>query len=157
MMKAIICTTLSIIATLAQAEFTCKVSVGKAASGAVREGTITWKNTGSTAVAAPYVRLNAGDGVFVRLTESDQWTKSLEFLATSVGAQASVLKGYEKGELTFLCKSSSDDDTMELSYTLASAEAFPWADVENSPKPSFVSDTAWVFALRTLKARLGST
>ena len=146
------------LAFVAHAEFTCSVSVGKAGSvGAVRDGTIAWKNTGTTEVAAPYVRLNAGDGVFVRFTETDQWTKSLEFLATSSGAQASVLKGYEKGELTFLCKSSSDDDTMELSYTLASAEAFPWADVENSLKPSFVSDTAWVFALRTLKARLGST
>ncbi len=146
------------LANVALAEFTCSLSVGKASSAlGTREGVVKWKNTDGVAIDAPYVRVDAGDRVFVRFTEADQWAKSLEFLATSPGAQASSLKGFEKGELSFLCKSSSDDDTMELSYTLSSSEAFPWSEIGDSLKPSFVSDAAWAFALKTLKVRLGTT
>lgn len=148
----------AISAMVAWADFVCSAEVGAVLSGSVnREGAVTWKNTGSTGVSAPYVRITAGDGVLIRLTDADAWGKSIEFLATSASSPASMLKAGEEGSLVFLCQSESDDGKLELSWTLSSAEAFPWSELGASLKPSYVSQDAWTFALSTLKTRFGTT
>ena len=141
----------------AQAEFTCSVQVEKGASdGAVQTGSLTWKNTGS-AIAAPYVRLEAGEGVLVRFTEADAWTKSLEFLATGSDVPVSRIGASASGTVPFLCKSASKDGKLELSWTLSSSEAFPWTELGAAMRPSSVPNEAWAFALDALKSRLGTT
>ena len=148
----------AIAATGVWADFVCSAEVGEVNSATgKREGTVTWKNTGSSGLAAPYVRLTAGDGVLIRLTDADAWGKSIEFLATSTSLPASTLKAGEEGALVFSCLSESDDGKLELSWTLASAEAFPWSELGASLKPSYVSQDAWTFALSTLKTRFGTT
>ena len=141
-----------------KADFTCSASVAAATSGtSVRTGTVTWENTGSSGISAPYVRVTAGDGVLIRMTDADAWTKSLEFLATSATLPASTLKAGESGTLPFSCLMDSTDGQLELSYTLSSSESFPWSSIGYSLKPSYVSDSAWTFALATLKSRFGTT
>jgi RHS repeat-associated protein len=141
-----------------QAEFTCSASIGESAAGSlVRTGTVIWENVGSTGIAAPYVRVTAGEGVLIRFTDADAWGKSIEFLAASASSPCSILKANESGSLLFSCQADSDDKTLELSWMTASGETFPWPDIGSALKPSYVTDDAWAFALVTLKSRLGTT
>ena len=140
-----------------RAEFTCSVKLeGTAQAGVERSGTVSWKNDGP-ALAAPLVRISAGDGVVVRLTANDVWASSIEFLATSSGLPPSRLHAGESGSLPFLVRSATTEGKLELSYTTASADPFPWTEIGDSLKPSSVTDEAWAFALKTLKTRLGTT
>ena len=151
----------AIAASLCARAETINVSVTFDASSSgdatIRTGTVTWKNTDSDGTASPYVRVSAGDGALIRFSDADAWGKSIEFLATSKTAPASKLKVNETGSLQFLCMTDSDDRTLELSWTQGNGEAFPWSDIGPSLKPSYVDDTAWTFALATLKSRFGTT
>ena len=65
----------------ARAEFACSIDVPAGAVGASRTATVTYSNNGTAAIAAPYVRIEAGDNAYVRFSEADAWSKSVEFLA----------------------------------------------------------------------------
>lgn len=75
--------------------FQCEIQVPAGDVGVSRTATVTYFNDGTSAIAAPYVRLEAGNNAYVRFSESDAWSKSVEFLATSDQSPASSLRGGE--------------------------------------------------------------
>ena len=81
--------------TAAYPAFQCEVEVPAGAVGESRTATVTYFNDGTSAIAAPYVRLEAGANAFVRFSETDAWSKSVEFLATSGKSPASSLQAGE--------------------------------------------------------------
>ena len=141
----------------AMAEFTCKIDVPAGDIGKSRTATLTYGNTGSSAIDAPYVRVVAGDGAYVRFAATDAWTKSVEFLATSSQSPASSLRAGETVTQTIFVATVTEEAQLELSYAQSSSEAFPWSTIGSSLKPSYVADSAWSFALATLKSRFGTT
>lgn len=64
----------------AWAAFQCEIEVPAGDVGVSRTATVTYSNNGASAIAAPYVRIEAGDNAYVRFSESDAWSKSVEFL-----------------------------------------------------------------------------
>jgi RHS repeat-associated protein len=118
---------------------------------------VTYSNDGTAAIAAPYVRLEAGNNAYVRFSETDAWSKSVEFLATSDKSPASSLNAGETVEIPVFVYTTTQQAQISISYTQSSAEAFPWSDIGASLKPSYVDDAAWAFALATLKSRFGTT
>ena len=133
------------------------IDVPAGAAGASRTATVTYSNDGTATIAAPYVRLEAGANAFVRFSESDAWSKSVEFLATSDQSPASSLRAGESVEIPVFVYTTTQQAQMTLSYTQSSSEAFPWSDIGDSLKPSYVSSSAWTFALATLQSRFGTT
>ena len=118
---------------------------------------VTYFNDGTSAIAAPYVRLEADNNAYVRFSETDAWSKSVEFLATSDQSPASSLRAGETVEIPVFVYTSTQQAQLTLSYTQSSTEAFPWSDIGASLKPSYVSGSAWTFALATLQSRFGTT
>ena len=141
----------------AYSAFQCEVQVPAGSPGVSRTATVTYFNDGTSAIAAPYVRLEAGDNAFVRFSETDAWSKSVEFLATSDQSPASSLRAGESVEIPVFVYTATQEAQITLSYTQSSTEAFPWSNIGASLKPSYVSDSAWTFALATLKSRFGTT
>ena len=139
------------------AAFRCNIQVPAGAVGVQRTATVTCSNEGTSSIAAPYVRLEAGDNAFVRFSETDAWSKSVEFLATSEQSPASSLRAGETVEVPVFVYTATEEAQVTLSYTQTSTEAFPWSDIGASLKPSYVSNEAWPFALATLKFRFGAT
>lgn len=141
----------------AYSAFQCEVQVPAGNVGVSRTATVAYFNDGTSAIAAPYVRLEAGANSFVRFSETDAWSKSVEFLATSDQSPASSLRAGETVEIPVFVYTSTQQAQLTLSYTQSSTEAFPWSDIGSSLKPSYVADSAWTFALATLKSRFGTT
>jgi len=137
--------------------FQCEIQVPAGGVGVSRTATVTYFNDGYSAIAAPYVRLEAGDNAYVRFSETDAWSKSVEFLATSDQLPASSLRAGETVEIPVFVYTATKEAQMTFSYTQSSTEAFPWSSIGSSLKPSYVSDNAWTFALATLKSRFGTT
>ena len=137
--------------------FQCEVQVPAGSVGVSRTATVTYFNDGTSAIAAPYVRLEAGNNAYVRFSETDAWSKSVEFLATSDQSPASSLRAGESVEIPVFVYTSTQEAQLTLSYMQSSTEAFPWSDIGSSLKPSYVADSAWTFALATLKSRFGTT
>lgn len=75
--------------------FQCEVQVPAGSAGVSRTATVTYFNDGTSAIVAPYVRLEAGNNAYVRFSETDAWSKSVEFLATSDKSPASSLNAGE--------------------------------------------------------------
>lgn len=137
--------------------FQCEVQVPAGSVGVSRTATVTYFNDGTSAIAAPYVRLEAGNNAYVRFSETDAWSKSVEFLATSDQSPASSLRAGESVEIPVFVYTATQEAQITFSYTQSSTEAFPWSDIGSSLKPSYVADSAWTFALATLKSRFGTT
>ncbi|MBQ3808461.1 MAG: RHS repeat protein, partial [Kiritimatiellae bacterium] len=137
--------------------FNCEVVVSAANLGESRTATVTYFNDGIFAIDAPYVRLEAGDNAYVRFAETDAWSKSVEFLATSEQSPASSLQAGEVVEIPVFVYTATQEAQMTISYTQSSTELFPWSSIGSLLKPSYVSDSAWAFALATLKSRFGTT
>lgn len=64
----------------AWAAFQCEIQVPAGDVGVSRTATVTYFNDGTSAIDAPYVRLEAGNNAYVRFSEADAWSKSVEFL-----------------------------------------------------------------------------
>ncbi|MBR3222218.1 MAG: RHS repeat protein [Kiritimatiellae bacterium] len=141
----------------ANAAFYCNVRVPSGNVGVSRKAIVTYSNSGTSSIAAPYVRLEAGDDAYVRFSESDVWAKSVEFLATSGQLPASSLRAGETVEVPVFVRTDLSDAQLTLSYMQSSTAAFPWGSIGSSLKPSYVTDSAWTFAIATLKSRLGTT
>lgn len=137
--------------------FQCEVQVPAGDVGVSRTATVTYFNDGTSAIAAPYVRIEAGNNAYVRFSEADAWSKSVEFLATSDKSPASSLRAGETVEIPVFVYTATQEAQMTISYTQSSTEAFPWSSIGASLKPSYVSDIAWTFSLATLKSRFGTT
>lgn len=60
--------------------FQCEIQVPAGDVGVSRTATVTYFNDGTSAIAAPYVRIEAGNNAYVRFSETDAWSKSVEFL-----------------------------------------------------------------------------
>jgi hypothetical protein len=60
--------------------FQCEVQVPAGDVGVSRTATAAYFNDGTSAIDAPYVRLEAGNNAYVRISETDAWSKSVEFL-----------------------------------------------------------------------------
>ena len=137
--------------------FQCEVEVPAGDVGVSRTAKVTYFNDGTAAIAAPYVRIEAGDNAYVRFSESDAWSKSVEFLATSDQSPASSLRAGETVEIPVFVYTATQEAQLTLSYTQSSTETFPWSSIGSSLKPSYVADSAWTFAFATLKSRFGTT
>ena len=139
------------------AEWTCRLDVPDGAQGESRTGIVTYVNTGSAAIAAPLVRVEAGDGAYVRFSESDAWAKSVEFLATSAKSPASSLRAGETVEQPVFVYSDAEEAQVTLSWTLASSEQIPWRTLSSSIWPSYFPVKAKMEASSALTANLGNT
>ena len=139
------------------AQFTCKISVPAGALGESRTAVVTYGNTGSEDIPAPFVRIEAGSDAYVRFAATDAWSKSVEFFATSEQVQGYSLIAGETVKLPVYVCTDVEDAQLTLSWLESSKDEFPWSSIGSSLKPSYVSDEAWTFALTTLKSRLGDT
>ncbi len=139
------------------AQFTCKISVPAGALGESRTAVVTYGNTGSEDIPAPFVRIEAGTDAYVRFAATDAWSKSVEFFATSEQVQGYSLIAGETVKLPVYVCTDVEDAQLTLSWLESSKDEFPWSSIGSSLKPSYVSDEAWTFALTTLKSRLGDT
>ena len=72
-------------------------------------GVCICSNEGTSSIAAPYVRLEAGDNAFVRFSETDAWSKSVEFLATSEQSPASSLRAGETVEVPVFVYTATEE------------------------------------------------
>ena len=102
--------------------FQCEVQVPAGDVGVSRTATVTYFNDGISAIAAPYVRFEAGNNAYVRFSESDAWSKSVEFLATSDQSPASSLRAGETVEIPVFVYTASQEAQLTLSYTQSSTE-----------------------------------
>ena len=139
------------------AQFTCKINVPAGALGESRTAVVTYGNTGSEDIPAPFVRIEAGTDAYVRFAATDAWSKSVEFFATSEQVQGYSLIAGETVKLPVYVCTDVEDAQLTLSWLESSKDEFPWSSIGSSLKPSYVSDEAWTFALTTLKSRLGDT
>ena len=139
------------------AQFTCKISVPAGALGESRTAVVTYGNTGSEDIPAPFVRIEAGTDAYVRFAATDAWSKSVEFFATSEQVQGYSLIAGETVKLPVYVCTDVEDAQLTLSWLESSKDEFPWSSIGSSLKPSYVSDEAWTFALTTLRSRLGDT
>ena len=120
--KSIVSIVSFITAASASAAFQCEVQVPAGGVGASRTATVTYFNDGTSAIAAPYVRLEAGNNAYVRFSESDAWSKSVEFLATSDQSPASSLRAGETVEIPVFVYTATQEAQLTLSYTQSSTE-----------------------------------
>ena len=74
--------------------FQCEVQVPAGDVGVSRTATVTYFNDGTSAIAAPYVRIEAGNNAYVRFSETDAWSKSVEFL------ECKIVKELSYGEIS---------------------------------------------------------
>ena len=140
------------------ADWFCNVNVAATVrAGRVYSGVLRFGNAGGEEMDAPYVSITAEQGTYIRLSESDAWTDSIQLLATSGTYPASVLKPGDEQSVVFFYKTSGESADLTYSYTLASAEAFPWSDAAAAMRPSWATDELWGFALGTLQDRFGAT
>lgn len=95
--------------TAAYQAFQCEVQVPAGDVGVSRTATVTYFNDGTSAIAAPYVRLEAGNNAYVRFSETDAWSKSVEFLATSEQSPASSLRAGETVEIPVFVYTASQE------------------------------------------------
>lgn len=126
-------------------------------SGRVYTGAFTYGNTGGAPMLAPYVILKAKSGTLIRLSESDAWTDTIEFLACSDTYPASVLKAGDTSKLTFFYKTTDNSANVSFECTFDSAKAFPWDVNGQYMRPSWASDEMWNIAFSTLKTNVGAT
>ena len=110
------------LSTAAYPAFQCEVQVPAGDVGISRTATVTYFNDGTSAIAAPYVRIEAGDNAYVRFSESDAWSKSVEFLATSDQSPASSLRAGETVEIPVFVYTATQEAQLTLSYTQSSTE-----------------------------------
>ena len=126
-------------------------------SGRVYTGAFTYGNTGGAPMLAPYVILKAKSGTLIRLSESDAWTDTIEFLACSDTYPASVLKVGDTSKLTFFYKTTGNRANVSFECTFDSTKAFPWDVNGQYMRPSWASDEMWNIAFSTLKTNVGAT
>ena len=126
-------------------------------SGRVYTGAFTYGNTGGAPMLAPYVILKAKSGTLIRLSESDAWTDTIEFLACSDTYPASVLKAGDTSKLTFFYKTTGNRANVSFECTFDSTKAFPWDVNGQYMRPSWASDEMWNIAFSTLKTNVGAT
>ena len=126
-------------------------------SGRVYTGAFTYGNTGGAPMLAPYVILKAKSGTLIRLSESDAWTDTIEFLACSDTYPASVLKAGDSSKITFFYKTTGNRANVSFECTFDSAKAFPWDVNGQYMRPSWASDEMWNIAFSTLKTNVGAT
>lgn len=74
--------------------FQCEVQVPAGDVGVSRTATVTYFNDGTSAIAAPYVRIEAGNNAYVRFSETDAWSKSVDFL------ECKIVKELSYGEIS---------------------------------------------------------
>jgi len=127
------------------AEFACSAEIDDGAVGQQREVTVTYSGGESP---SPLVRIEADDGSYVRFSESDGWTKSVEFLALD-GA----------GTVKIFCLADSAGAKLTLSHTSGSSDSIPWREMKlwKTAKPSYVDSKAWRHAEYELERRLGTS
>ena len=125
------------------ADFTCSVVIGEGEVGQSRAAVVSYTGGGSD---APLVRIEAGEGAYVRFSEADAWTKQVEFLA--LGGE---------GSQTIFCMADSVETTLELSHTFGGSGQIPWETLGEALRPSYVNADAWRYAEKELEGRLGTT
>ena len=114
---------LALMPLFAWAEFTCSATIAEATSGvSVRAGTLTWRNTGSSGISAPYVRVQAKDGVLIRMSDADAWGKSIEVLALSEQSSTSSLRMGESVEIPVFIYTATQETQMTPSHAQSSME-----------------------------------
>ena len=126
-------------------------------SGRVYTGTFTYGNAGDVALAAPYVALKASGDTLIRFSEADAWGDTLEFMAVSESAPASLVKPGETRRITFFYKTTGKSVSVTASTTTEDPKAFPWDTNGNYMRPSWATDEIWNRALATLKRNVGAT
>ena len=126
-------------------------------SGRSYVGTFRYGNSGDTATNAPYVRLEAKGDTLIRLSEADAWSKSIELMAASDTAPASVLKPGDSSKVSFFYKTTGAQADIECACTFSSVSNIPWATLQKEMRPSWANDDLWHHAYYVLKARFGET
>ena len=76
------------------AAFQCEIQVPAGDVGVSRTATVMYFNDGTYDIAAPYVRIEAGNNAYVRFSETDAWPKSVDFL------ECKIVKELSYGEIS---------------------------------------------------------
>ena len=139
-------------------KWSCKLDIASAVRSS-REyvGYLEYSNSGDMPLAAPYVKLTAGSGSFIRFGASDAWGDTLELMAVSETYPASQLKPGETRRISFRYKTTSSSLSIECGYTQDDKSAFPWDTNAAYMRPSWASDELWGLSLAVLKSNVGMT
>ena len=139
-------------------KWSCKLDIASAVRSS-REyvGYLEYSNTGDMPLDAPYVKITAGSGSFIRFGTSDAWGDTLELMAISETYPASQLKPGETRRIPFRYKTTADTLSIECGYTQDDKTAFPWDTNAAYMRPSWASDELWGLALAVLKSNVGAT
>ena len=139
-------------------KWSCKLDIASAIRSS-REyvGYLEYSNTGDMPLDAPYVKITAGSGSFIRLGAADAWGDTLELMAVSETYPASQLKPGEKRRIPFRYKTTGSSLSVECGYTRDDPGAFPWDTNASYMRPSWANDEMWPKALAVLKANVGAT
>ena len=139
-------------------KWSCKLDIASAIRSS-REyvGYLEYANTGDMPLDAPYVKITAGSGSFIRFGAADAWGDTLELMATSETYPASQLKPGETRRIPFRYKTTSSSLSVECGYTQDDPSAFPWDTNASYMRPSWASDELWGLSLAVLKSNVGAT
>ena len=139
-------------------KWSCKLDVASAIRSS-REyvGYLEYANTGDMPLGAPYVKITAGSGSFIRFGSADAWGDTLELMAVSETYPASQLKPGEKRRIPFRYKTTGSSLSVECGYTQQDAGEFPWDTNAAYMRPSWASDELWGLSLAVLKSNVGAT
>ena len=139
-------------------KWSCKLDIASAVRSS-REyvGYLEYANSGDMPLDAPYVKITAGSGSFIRFGTADAWGDTLELMATSETYPASQLKPGETRRIPFRYKTTVSSLSIECGYTQDDPSAFPWDTNASYMRPSWASDELWGLSLAVLKSNVGAT
>ena len=139
-------------------KWSCKLDVASnVRSSREYVGYLEYSNTGDMPLDAPYVKITAGSGSFIRFGTADAWGDTLELMAVSETYPASQLKPGETRRIPFRYKTTASSLSIECGYTQEDKTAFPWDTNAAYMRPSWASDELWGLALAVLKSNVGMT
>lgn len=143
---------------VANADFVCRLELpDEMNSDGTAVGNIEYENNGQEPLPAPYVRLSAKPGTFLKYGDADGWTSSLELLAVSKKAPASILKPGERRKMAFAFLASGEKAGIECGWTLDSEKPYPWENNGPLMRPSWADDTLWGIAFARLRSGIGES
>ncbi len=139
-------------------KWSCKLDIASAVRSS-REyvGYLEYSNSGDMPLDAPYVKITAGSGSFIRFGTADAWGDTLELMATSETYPASQLKPGETRRIPFRYKTTVSSLSIECGYAQDDPSAFPWDTNASYMRPSWANDELWGLSLAVLKSNVGAT
>ena len=123
------------------------------------EVTVTYRNTGDTAVAAPLLNLSA-EGARFRLTDESEFSESqIQFLGINNRGAAGVLPPGASNRFTVeFMPESAGNGPINFSVSAVDPEAaIDWESLRAQSRPAYITEDAWQQIYNNFVAEVGTT